>query len=76
MYRGIATTGYNRHFKFLKERTFFSPDSKEQIAIAAVLSDMDAELESLKKKRDKYAMLKQGIMQQLLTGRIRIYDNN
>ena len=76
MYRGIATTGYNRHFKFLKERTFFSPDSKEQIAIAAVLSDMDAELESLKKKRDKYAMLKQGMMQQLLTGRIRINADN
>ena len=52
------------------------PDPAEQTAIAAVLSDMDAEIESLGKKRDKYIMLKQGMMQQLLTGRIRIYDNN
>ena len=49
---------------------------EEQIAIAAILSDMDAEIESLEQKRDKYTMLKQGMMQQLLTGKIRIYANN
>lgn len=76
MYHGISTTGYNRHFKFLKERTFFSPDLKEQTAIATILSDVDSEIEKLKQKRDKYIMLKQGMMQQLLTGRIRIYDSN
>jgi len=75
-YRGIATTGYNRHFKFLKERTFLSPDPEEQAAIVSILSDMDAEIESLEQKRDKYIMLKQGMTQQLLTGRIRIYANN
>ena len=53
------------------------PKSKpEQTAIATVLSDMDAEIESLEQKRDKYTILKQGMMQQLLTGRIRIYANN
>jgi len=52
------------------------PKKEEQTAIAAILSDMDAEIESLEQKRDKYTMLKQGMMQQLLTGRIRIYDNN
>lgn len=54
----------------------FPPKKTEQTAIATILSDMDAEIESLEKKRDKYTMLKQGMMQQLLTGRIRIYANN
>ena len=45
------------------------PTLTEQTAIATVLSDMDAEIVSLEKKRDKYIMLKQGMMQQLLTGR-------
>jgi len=53
------------------------PKSKaEQTAIVSILSDMDAEIEKLEQKKDKYIMLKQGMMQQLLTGRIRIYANN
>jgi type I restriction enzyme S subunit len=52
------------------------PKPKEQTAITTILSDMDAEIVSLEQKRDKYTMLKQGMMQQLLTGRIRIYANN
>jgi len=48
----------------------------EQTAIAIILSDMDAEIEKLEQKKDKYTILKQGMMQQLLTGRIRIYANN
>jgi len=52
------------------------PKPEEQTAIAAVLSDMDAEIERLVQKRVKYTMIKQGMMQQLLTGRIRIYANN
>jgi type I restriction enzyme S subunit len=52
------------------------PNPVEQTTIATILSDMDAEIESLEQKRNKYTMLKQGMMQQLLTGRIRIYANN
>ena len=48
------------------------PKLEEQTTIATVFSDMDVEIESLKQKRDKYAMLKQGMMQELLTGRIRL----
>ncbi len=44
----------------------------EQTRIAKILSDMDAEIEALEKKLEKYKMLKQGIMQNLLTGRIRL----
>lgn len=44
----------------------------EQTRIAQILSDMDAEIEGLEKKLNKYKMLKQGMMQNLLTGRIRL----
>lgn len=48
------------------------PQSKtEQTAIATILSDMDAEIAVLERKRDKTRLLKQGMMQELLTGRIR-----
>jgi type I restriction enzyme, S subunit len=44
----------------------------EQTAIAEVLSDMDAELAALEQRRDKTRDLKQGMMQELLTGRTRL----
>jgi len=50
-------------------------DKSEQTAIAKVLSDIDAEIEKLEQKRDKYISLKQGMMQQLLTGKIRLVKN-
>ena len=45
---------------------------EEQKAIAQVLSDMDAEIEALEEKLEKYKTIKQGMMQELLTGRIRL----
>ena len=48
------------------------PPLIEQAAIAAVLSDMDAELTALEARRDKTHALKQGMMQELLTGRTRL----
>ena len=49
------------------------PDNgDEQVAIASVLSDIDEEIELLEQKLAKYRQLKQGMMQQLLTGRIRL----
>lgn len=48
------------------------PCLKEQIAISAILSDIDAELATLEGRRDKAKQLKQGMMQELLTGRIRL----
>ena len=47
-------------------------DHQEQIAIATLLFDMDAELAALEARRDKIQALKQGMMQELLTGRIRL----
>ena len=48
------------------------PTQEEQTAIATVLSDMDTELAALEARRDKTRALKQGMMQELLTGRIRL----
>jgi type I restriction enzyme S subunit len=48
------------------------PSVEEQTAIAAVFSDMDAELAVLEARRDKTRALKQGMMQELLTGRTRL----
>lgn len=44
----------------------------EQQAIASVLSDMDAEIAALESKRAKYESIKQGMMQELLTGKARL----
>lgn len=48
------------------------PEYKEQQAIASILSDMDAEIEALELKLAKCRQTKQGMMQQLLTGKIRL----
>ena len=50
----------------------FCSDENEQSAIAAVLSDMDAEVAVLERRRDKTRAVKQGMMQQLLIGRVRL----
>lgn len=50
------------------------PPRDEQSAIAAVLSDMDAEIAALESRRDKTRAIKQGMMQQLLTGRVRLIE--
>ena len=50
----------------------FPKAKAEQSRIAKILSDMDAEIEALENKLNKYKMIKQGMMQNLLTGRIRL----
>ncbi|BBS18111.1 restriction endonuclease subunit S [Aeromonas caviae] len=51
---------------------FSAPNIEEQTAIATILSDMDNELQALTQKLEKARALKQGMMQQLLTGKIRL----
>lgn len=56
----------------LKNIEFSLPVTKEeQNAIANILSDMNKEIEALEQKLDKYKSIKEGMMQELLTGRIR-----
>ena len=52
--------------------TFGFPSLLEQAAIAKILSDMDSDLAAMEAKRDKAINIKQGMMQELLTGRIRL----
>ena len=57
----------------LKEIPIVVPQTvAEQKAIASVLSDMDAEIAALEAKRAKYESIKQGMMQELLTGKTRL----
>jgi len=59
----------------LKSIEIIIPKSVEQTRIAQILSDMDNEIAALEKQLEKYKMIKQGMMQVLLTGKIRLdYD--
>jgi type I restriction enzyme S subunit len=67
-----GATRYNLSKTALLNLSFPVPGAFEQAAIAAVLSDMDAEITALEQRRDKTRLLKQGMMQELLTGRTRL----
>lgn len=58
--------------KMMDFKILLSKDKQEQESIAAILSDMDSEIAELEKKRDKYKAVREGMMQQLLTGKIRL----
>jgi type I restriction enzyme S subunit len=67
-----GTTVESIEFPWLKTFTITIPPFPEQKAIAAILSDMDAEIAALKEQLSKARQIKQGMMQELLTGRIRL----
>jgi len=69
---GQQGTQANLNKGMVQDFTLSLPSIPEQTAIADVLSDMDAELTALEKRRDKTRDLKQGMMQVLLTGRTRL----
>ena len=59
--------------KSLRDLKLIVPRSiEEQSAIADVLTCMDGELDAMQRRREKTALLKQGMMQELLTGRTRL----
>ena len=75
-----ASTAYGTHmprsdWNVVKNYVVAIPKLEEQTAIATILSDMDTELAALEARRDKTRALKQGMMQELLTGRIRLLAN-
>lgn len=72
VYGKQAVKGYTLNKESLKLVAVRLPDIEEQTAIAEVLSDMDTELAALEQRRDKTRALKQGMMQELLTGRARL----
>jgi len=61
----------------LKAVNFLIPtDENEQSAIASILSDMDNEISEIEEKLSKYRNIKIGMMQTLLTGQIRLYNQD
>lgn len=72
--KAIGSTFLEISKKDLAELDIIVPEVTEQKAIAQVLSDMDSEIEQLEKKLAKYQQIKRGMMQELLTGRIRLVD--
>ncbi len=57
---------------YYQEITSCISAKKEQTAIATILSDMDKEIQTLQQRLDKTRQLKQGMMQELLTGKTRL----
>jgi type I restriction enzyme, S subunit len=73
----VTSSAYGTHmprsdWSVVKNYETQLPPLYEQAAIAEVLSDMDAELAVLRQRRDKTRALKQGMMQELLTGKTRL----
>ncbi|MDR9859500.1 restriction endonuclease subunit S [Treponema socranskii] len=66
-----SVTGQDINNIFIK----IPPTLAEQTAIAEILSDMDAELSALKKKLEKIRLIKQGMMDALLMGKIRLPED-
>lgn len=73
--RSLSTGSSGRgglNLTIIRDVLVLFPEKNEQQAIAQVLSDMDREITALEQRRDKTKALKQGMMQALLTGRIRL----
>ena len=66
----------NLSWENINDLIIYFPSLPEPKAIAQILSDMDAEIAALEQKRDKYKALKQGMMQELLTGKTRLKNNS
>lgn len=70
--KAIGTTFLEISKKALSKINVFLPPLPEQRAIADVLMSMDNEIESLEMERDKMIQIREGAMDELLTGRVRL----
>lgn len=70
--RGQGDAVVHIHADSLSEIIISMPEKNEQEAIATVIKDFNDEIEQLERKLAKYQQIKQGMMQELLTGRIRL----
>ena len=70
-----GSTRYNLSKDSFRKTSIVVPSTiQEQTAIVEILTTMDNEIESLEEERDKYIRLKEGMMQKLLTGQIRLVE--
>ena len=72
LYGKQAVKGYTLNRESLQTVEVCLPSREEQDAIASVLSSIDDEILILNERREKALSIKQGVMQQLLTGKIRL----
>jgi len=70
---GATTVKHLSHKDIENMELPLPPTEVEQTAIAQILTDMDDEICQLKADRNKYEQIKAGMMQQLLTGKIRLF---
>jgi len=68
----IPNRGYNRHFKILKEQILPCPPKSEQDKIAEILNRISKEEEIAQKKLEQYKELFSAMLNQLMTGKIRL----
>jgi type I restriction enzyme S subunit len=73
-YKNLAagSTVLNLNKEIVTKVSVSYPNLEEQTRIAEILSDMDNEIQELETQLEKYKMMKQGMMQSLLTGKIRL----
>ena len=69
-----GTTVFHLYGRDMSNFRFGMPEVEEQTAIVYILADMDTELAVLERRRDKICAIKQGMTQQLLTGRVRLFE--
>lgn len=73
-YSAVMSQSTRNQVPILSQRKFsiVLPSIKEQIAIATILSDMDTDIQTLQQRLSKTRQIKQGMMQELLTGKTRL----
>ncbi|MDD2223897.1 MAG: restriction endonuclease subunit S [Pseudomonas sp.] len=67
-----GSTVYHLYGSDMAKFLFAKPVFEEQTTIATILSDMDKEIQALEQRLNKTRQIKQGMMQQLLTGKVRL----
>lgn len=71
-----GATRYNLSKSYFNDTVLSLPTKAEQTAIVEILSDMDAEIDKLTARLNKLKNIKQGMMSELLTGRIRLIEED
>lgn len=67
-----GATRFNLSKDYFSQTEIEIPPYNDQVEIAQILSDMEEDIKSLKKKLSKYKAVKQGMMEELLTGKVRL----
>lgn len=68
----VPSGGYSRHFKYLQSMRFEVPPRDQQVAIAAAVADLDAQVHSLERLATKQWRVREGVAQELLGGKRRL----